>query len=64
MIKYFKFYLEPKRQDILEMAKIASREWVAANPSRRSITNYQEFCRSYESAYRHTYAKSKMKGGL
>jgi hypothetical protein len=64
MIKYIKFYFEPKRQDILEMATFASREWFAANPGKRSMSNYQEFCRSYESAYRHTYAKSKMKGGL
>lgn len=64
MIKYIKFYFEPKRQDILKMANVASLEWFVANPTRKNMSNYQEFCRSYESAYRHEYAKSKMKGGL
>ncbi len=64
MIKYFKFYLEPKRQDILSQASLAFEEWVSKDTSRKNMQNYQGFCRGYEDAYRHEYAKSKMKGGL
>lgn len=64
MIKYIKFYLEPNRKDVFEMARLACKEWFAVNPSRKSISNFQAFTRAYESQYRHDYAKSKLKGGI
>jgi hypothetical protein len=63
MFSYIKYYLEPSRKNISDLSLVSWRQYVSKNPKQSDARTCSIYRSSYANAFRHSYAKNKMKEG-